>query len=136
MSISFVGSATNQPIKQKKGKLIKRKKFSFNEMKKKWSEHSRMTGLILAGSIARIIGILVGAGPAFASITKKKKRNKKKVQFQIRTRRKEKEKNNQQQVQDLKHQGALHSSRSCGGVHIHDIWLDRKLPQGIVISCK
>jgi hypothetical protein len=39
-------------------------------------------------------------------LPKKKKRNKK-IQFQIRTRRKENEKNNQQQVEDLKHQGAL-----------------------------
>jgi hypothetical protein len=46
-------------------------------MKKKWNEHSRMTGLILAGSIARIIGILVGAGPAFASITKKEEKKQK-----------------------------------------------------------
>jgi hypothetical protein len=36
-----------------------------------------MTGLILTGSIARIIGILVGAGPALLASITKKKRNKK-----------------------------------------------------------
>lgn len=75
-SPSLVLQRTN---KTKKGKInTKRNKFGFHEMKMKWNEHSRMTGLILAGSIARIIGILVGAGPAFASITKKEEKKQKK----------------------------------------------------------